>query len=64
MGDKGEHHFEGVGAVVVVGFREVAQLVDELGLVTAEPDDPVLDVRLHLRDAQHFITVGTNALDR
>jgi len=51
VGDEAEDHFEGVGAVVVIGFREVAELVDELGVPAPEPDDPVLDVRLHFGDA-------------
>ena len=41
MGDEGEDHLEGVGAIVVIGFWEVAQLVDELCLVPAESDDAV-----------------------
>ena len=45
MGDEGEDHFEGVGTVVVIGFREVAELVDKLSVTSAEPYDPVLDVR-------------------
>ena len=64
VGDEAEDHLEGVGAVVVVGFWEVAQLVDELRLVPAEPYDPVLYVRLHFGDAQDFIGIGADALDR
>ena len=64
VGDEAEDHFEGVGAIVVVGFREVAQLVDQLRLVPPEADDAVFYMRLHFGDAKHLIAVGTDALDR
>lgn len=64
VGDEGEDHFEGVGSVIVVGFREVAELIDELRLASPETDSPVLDVRLHFGDAQDFIRIGADAFHR
>ena len=54
VGDEAEDHFEGVGAVIVIGFREVFELVEELGVPAAESDNPILDVRLHTSLLQLF----------
>ena len=47
----------------MIGFREVAQLVDQLRLVPAKSDNAVLDVRLHFGNTQHFIRIGADTLD-
>ena len=50
-------HMQGIGAVVVVGFREMAQLADERRLFAVQLDQTVRHMRLQGLDAQHLVAV-------